>query len=666
MPSGSTILDAATKLGIRIPTLCHNEKLPPFTSCFICVVEIEGRANPLPSCGSTAVEGMIVRTRTENILSTRKMCLDLLLSDHCGDCVAPCTLTCPAGCKVEEFIALIAEGRDDDAIRVIKENLPIPGALGRICPRPCETKCRRNRVEEPLAIGWLHRYAADADSAIHRPNPGPDTGKRVAIIGAGPAGMSAAYFLRQKGHAVTVFEAERKAGGMLAWGIPAYRLPREELAKELQAIIEMGVDMRFGKTLGKDFSIADLRKDGFNAVFIAVGAQLSSSLRTEGEELPGVMGGIELLSRAARGEQVRLGDKVIVVGGGNTAIDAARTAKRLGARDVAILYRRTCAEMPALPSERKEAEREGVKFRFLAAPLKIRTCSGRLKMSCQEMKLGAPDESGRCSPVPVEGSVFDLEADTVIAAIGQAIDAEMLKREGVELDKRGKAIAADPQTLQTSVPDLFAGGDVVAREDQKIAVWAVGSGRRAAISIDQFLNGQPVIGPPTTFNSTMGEKPEDVTNSRFDGVEKAPRASMPELEPKERSGNFKEIETGFSTGTARAEAKRCLKCGCAAAEDCKLREYSLEYGADARRFAGATRDYTVDASRAPLVLEQGKCISCGICARLGAEDNGIFGFVNRGFGTRIKPYFSAPISVEIEKLASDCAEACPTGAITKR
>ncbi len=669
VPAGSTILDAAMRLEIEIPTLCHNEELPPFTSCFLCVVELAGRPNPVPSCSTMAAEGMVVTTKSDNIRATRKMCLELLLSDHCGDCIAPCVMTCPAGCNIEGFMKHIAEGRNDEAIRVIKEALPIPGALGRVCPHPCELKCRRARVDEPLTISWLHRHAADADShKPYTPPTGSDTGKSVAIVGAGPAGMSAAYFLRQAGHAVTVFEAESRAGGMLAWGIPAYRLPREELERELQSIAAMGVNMRFGQKLGRDFSIADLRKQGFHAIFLAIGAPISSSLQTEGDDLPGVTGGIDLLSRAAHGEKVPIGEKVIVVGGGNTAIDAARTAVRLGAREVTLLYRRTCAEMPALPIEQEEARREGVQFKFLAAPISFARAGKRLTAHCQQMKLGEPDDSGRCRPVPIEGAVFDLEADTIVAAIGQAIDSDMLKAEGVGLDKREKAIIVNPLTLQSNMPDVFAGGDAVAREDQKIAVWAVGSGRLASISIDQFLSGRPVTGRPAQFNSTMGEKPEFVSEARFEGIEKATRAAMPELKPEARAGNFKEVELGLTAEAARAEAARCLECGCKAVEDCKLRKYALEYGADAKRFSGGRRDYTIDESIASVVLEQGKCINCGICVRLGADDSkiGMFGFVDRGFNTRIKLYNELLSPAQAEKVAALCGEACPTGAIAGR
>lgn len=671
VPAGVTILEAASRLGIHIPTLCHKDGLEPFTSCFLCVVDIEGRANPAPSCSTAAEEGMVVQTQSPRIRDTRKMCLELMLSDHCGDCIAPCALTCPAGCNIQEFIRDIAEGRNDDAIRTIKEALPIPGALGRICPRPCEAQCRRVRVEAPLAIGWLHRHAADADTAggrIHGPASGPDMGKHVAIIGAGPAGMAAAFFLRQIGHAVTVFEAQSEPGGMLRWGIPAYRLPREPLRNELNAIVDLGVAIRYGHALGKDFTLADLRREGFNAIFIAVGAPHSSALSVEGETLPGVLGGVEFLSRVAHSESVNVGQRAVVIGGGNTAIDAVRTARRLGAAEVTLLYRRTRAEMPALPVEVQETEREGVHFCFLAAPLAIRKKDRGLTIRCQQMKLGELDASGRRRPVPVPGQEFDLEADTVIAAIGQVIDADMLRKEGVELDAKGAAIRVNSDTLQTSVPDVFAGGDAIAHEDQKIAVWAVGSARLASISIDQYLNGKPVIGRPSVFNIVMGPSPDTVTARRFAGIEKKDRVAMREIEPEDRVTSFREVELGLTQDMARGEACRCLACGCGAAGDCVIQEYAAEYGVDPDRFAGARRDYTVNAAHPDIILELGKCVHCGLCARLcrDADGLGIFGFVERGFETRVQPYFEFAESEAGKRLCLECAEACPTGAILKR
>lgn len=670
VPAGATILTAAKKLGIEIPTLCHMDNLEPFTSCFLCVVDVDGRPNPAPSCSVAAAEGMVVHTRTERIKQTRKLCLELLLSDHCGDCVAPCTLSCPAGTPIQQFLNAIGTDQMEDAIRLIKQALPIPGALGRVCPRPCENQCRRTILEEPLAIGWLHRHAADEDAkhaALHVPQTGPDTGRRVAIVGAGPAGMSAAYFLRQMGHGVTVFEATTEPGGMLRWGIPAYRLPREMLTRELEAIVGMGVEMQYGKVLGRDISLAELRKK-FDAVFLATGAPISSAIRIKGEYLPNVSGGVEFLGRVARGESVPIGRRVIVIGGGNTAIDAVRTARRLGADPVTLVYRRTRAEMPALPTEVEEAEREGTRFQFLAAPVEIRKNDNGLILVCQQMKLGEPGPDGRRKPVPIEGETFELEADTILAAIGQRIDADLLRSQGMELDKHGNTMLVDPATFQTSVPGVFAGGDAVGREEQKIAVWAVGSGHVAAIAMDQLFRGLVVAGKPTTFQVSMGEKPQDVTPSRFQGFVKAGRAHMPELEPDERVAHFREVELGLSAADAKDEARRCLGCGCGAAGDCRIRGYAFEYGVKPKRFAGLMREYKTDLTNPELVLEPGKCISCGICVRYAREllKLDVFGFVERGFDTRIQAYLDAAPEDQRREISLRIAEACPTGAILSR
>ncbi len=559
----------------------------------------------------------------------------------------------------------------EEAIKIVKDALPIPGCLGRVCPHPCETRCRRVTLEEPLAICWLHRHAADTDAAkgqTYTPAPGNPTGKRVAIVGAGPAGISAAYFLRRLGHDATVFEARNEPGGMLRWGIPAYRLPREEITREFNAILKMDVEIRYNQTLGRDFHLADLRKQGFNAIFIATGAPFSSAMRVPGEDLPGVFGGIDFLDRASRGEQIAVGKRVLVIGGGNTAIDAVRTARRLGAENVTLLYRRTRAEMPALPIEIHEAEREGAQFKFLTAPLSIRQAQNCLLMTCQPMELGEPGPDGRRKPVPVEGASFELEADSIIAAIGQRIDAQMLKSEGLELDKWDSGIEVNSATRQTSVPDVFAGGDAAARDDQKTVVWAVASGHVAAIAIDQYLNNRSIVGKPRSFQIAMGKTPQDVTPSRFAAYEKVERAHMPEAPPEERIEDFREVELGLSAEQARAEAARCLACGCGAAGDCRVREYALEYEAQPDRLSGSTRDYSLDTSHPEILIEPGKCISCGICVRMGRYKDGkeIFGFVNRGFGTRVTAYFTAPLEPDEAAAFLRCADACPTGALMSR
>lgn len=663
--AGVTILDAAKSIGIEIPTLCHHEGLPHFSSCFLCVVEIAGRKNLAPSCSTVVTEGMQVNTDSQQIRDTRKLCLELLLSDHVGDCVAPCTIKCPAGCHIQAFMGFLARKNTEQAIQIIKESLPIPGALGRICPRPCESQCRRVRVDEPLAIGWLHRFAADQDAAtgkVFTPATGVASGKNVAIIGAGPAGMAAAYFLRQAGHAVTIYEAEDEPGGMLRWGIPAYRLPREELALELNAIVAMGVEMRYGQRLGTDLSINALRQQ-HDAIFIAIGAALSSQLGITGDDLDGVFGGIEFLKQAAKGENIKVGQHVVVIGGGNTAIDAVRTARRLGAKEVTLLYRRGRAEMPALAIEVDEAEKEGSKFEFQAAPLEIKRTNNQLLLKCQRMELGPPGPDGRRRLLPIPGGEFEITTDTIITAIGQKVDIEQLMAAGLEAIISNNKITTNPETMETELNGVFAGGDATFSDDKRIAVWAVAAGRQAATSIDRFLR-QDKQQVKREFCIAMGETPSEVTAARFAGIEQLKRAAMPEIELEDRITTFREVELGFLPADAQGEAERCLNCGCSSANSCYIRQIAAKYQAQPQRWGGAIRDYSIDTSVPGLIYEPGKCINCGICMRLaqGKKDDELFGFVNRGFDARIKSYpafVSNPVA-----LAKACAEACPTGALT--
>lgn len=658
---GKTILDAARRLGIRIPTLCHVDNFPPAASCFLCAVQVEGRASLSPSCAMPAVEGMVVCTNSDEVRASRKMALELLLSDHVGDCIGPCRTGCPARFDIPGFLTQVSAGDLRRSAEIALDFLTLPAALGRICPRLCEQRCRRCETGESLSVGNLHRFTADRDMASEAryiPRKDRASGKRVAIVGAGPAGLAAAYHLLRRGHAVILFDALPAPGGMLRWGIPEFRLPRHVLDREIEAIRILGGEFRMQSRLGSDFTLNDLRRD-FDAVFLAIGAQGSRGLDCPGEEL--ALPAVEFLAKVAGDHFAQIGSDVLVVGGGNTAIDTSRTAIRLGAQAVTVLYRRTRREMPCLMSEVEAAEAEGVRLETLVAPVRLENNgSGKLRLTCMRMELEAPDESGRARPVPIPGSEFTREATCVIAAIGQKVEAGSLGAGELRLSRRG--IAVDPGTLVTNLDGVFAGGDAVTGAD--LAVRAVASGKLAAASIDQYVGGRPVCGNPEMVSVLIGKLDEEELAEFFREIEESPRAAMPELPLEKRLHSFEEVELGFSAEVALREAARCMNCGCWKATTCQLRQYATEYGADPLRFAGARREFHRDTSHPEIVYEPGKCILCGACVTAAAEAGEGLGLaiVGRGFEAAVAVPLRGTMIEALPTAARRAAEVCPTGA----
>jgi formate dehydrogenase major subunit len=663
-PEGSTVLEAARRLGIVIPTLCHVEGLEPAASCFLCSVQIEGHRGLSPACAMPVAEGMQVTTNSDDVRASRRMALELLLSDHAGDCIAPCSAQCPAGLDIPGFLYPLAAGNPGEAMEVLLDRLPMSGALGRICPRLCEQHCRRGHHDAGLAIGQLHRWVADwnrdAPDARH-PQRGPDTGKSVAIIGAGPAGLSAAFYLLQAGHAVSLYDAHSDPGGMLRYGIPSYRLPRGPLDDEIDMVRALGGEFHMGRCWGTDFNLDDLL-DWHDAVFVAIGAQLSRGLGCAGEGH--ARHGIDLLAEIAKGKSPDLGSRVVVVGGGNTAMDVARSSLRLGAQ-AQVVYRRTRREMPCLLEEVEGAEAEGVEIEYLVAPRRLeRLPSGEIELVCQRMELGAPDASGRRRPVPIEGAETTYRCDTVVAAIGQQVETALAVRQGLESTSWG--IAVDQHTLETSRAGIFAGGDAVLGAD--LAVRAVATGRQAAASIDQYLAGRPVTGLEEPVNVTLQPIDDQELAAIFRNIEQHAQESVRELDPVRRRASFDEIVASFDRDTAMEEAKRCMSCGCTAAVGCSVRRWATEYQADPTRFLGARRRYERDDSHPQVIYEPGKCILCDACVRIAEESREELGvaLVGRGFQVAMGVPFDRPLSEGLREVAERCAAACPTGALEIR
>jgi heterodisulfide reductase subunit A-like polyferredoxin len=479
---------------------------------------------------------------------------------------APCHDACPIHQGGQAYVALIAQQRFDEALRVILRDNPLPSICGRVCTHPCTTACTRGTVDEPVNLPALKRFITDLYPGYKLPQPVvPDRPEKIAIIGSGPAGLVCAYQLRQQGYRPTIFEALPTAGGMLAVGIPGFRLPRRFRQAEIDRLCEIGIQIKLNSSVGRDgIAFKELQKD-FAAIFVAIGAHVERKLNIPGEDLPGVIGGIDFLRRVNLRKAVTLGRKVLVIGGGNSALDAARTALRKGAEEVVVVYRRTRSEMPADPREVQDAEREGIKLMLLVAPKSFQ--AGEAGIECLKMKLGKPDASGRPAPEAIPGSEFVLSCDTVIATIGQSPDVGALgERLGLETTKWG-TLAADPLTLETGMPGVFAGGDCVTGPD--VVIHAELAGKKAATSIHRWLNHQDLRAGRELEGPYRTEYAVDTT-----GVLMHAQIPVPILDPATRGRTFAEVHVGYTEAEAVAEAKRCLACGICS--DCHLCETACE------------------------------------------------------------------------------------------
>lgn len=677
--SDESILEVANRNNISIPTLCNDPRIEPYTSCYVCVVEVEGMKGLQPSCSTKVREGMQITTENEKVKKARKTALDLLLSNHYADCAGPCKQTCPAGVDVQGYISLIEKGLYNDAIALIKEVNPLPAICGRVCVRPCEVACRRNLLDEGAAVGidYLKRFAADKDlESITKfvPEIKPSTKKKVAVIGAGPGGLSAAYFLQIEGHQADIYEASPKAGGWLRYGIPEYRLPNNVLQAEVDNITELGVNIYFNKKLGENLSYEQL-KAKYNAVILTIGSQKGTTVGCPGDDAENVFSGIDFLKKMeVTGQKYNFSGKTVaVVGGGNTAMDCCRTSIRCGAKKVYVIYRRTENEMPANPIEIHESKLEGVEYLFLTNPIKInKDKEGKLKtMTCIKMELGEPDASGRRRPVPVEGSEFEIALDFVLAAIGQKTEVNFLEDinqfadDGeLKINKWGD-LDCDKHTLQTGIKSVFAAGDGVS--GPATLIQAIAQAKVAALSCHQYLMGLPIEPVQKEFLSKKDNFKPQIKEEYVGCYPKQLREEMPTLNPKNRI-NFEEVELGYKDEkVAYHEAQRCLECGCTEYFNCDLKKYSTEYNAEQNHFEGEFIEHQLSFDHPFIEIDNNKCILCSRCIRICKEVVGAnaLGLVERGFKTYVAPSMGEKLQDTSCESCGLCISTCPTGAITE-
>ena len=540
----------------------------------------------------------------------------------------PCRTACPAHVNVQAYVCLIQRGKFKEAVEIIRKDMPFPAICGRVCFSPCEDACARTNVDQAVAIRALKRLVADIEREQGRvkAEPIPKTkNEKIAIIGAGPAGLTAAYELAKLGYPVTVFERMLEPGGMMRYCIPEFRLEKFVVANEIAYIQDIGVEIKTGVEFGKDVTLESLRKEGYKAIFISIGTQQGMKLKVPGEDLEGVINAVDFLRAVALGKHIDVGEKVAVIGGGNTAIDAARTAKKLGAKEVMILYRRSRAEMPALPHEVAEAERDGVKIYFLVSPKQIIGENGKVKaVECLRMRLGEPDASGRRRPIPISFSEHKYYVNTVIPALGQVAEASCIPTELLDKEARTPRIKVDPVTMETGIPGVFAGGDIATGPASIIE--AVGAGKRAAVSIHLYLTGQDLRKGREDIEETTWVK-------NWGYLKKKERRYEPPLEKPRLS--LEEVREYLEKTKKKAmfEAFRCLACGPCA--EC-LANLDL-----------------CEADKA--VVDENLCVGCNVCVVVCP-----FGAIKKDENE------IARVDEDLCKGCGICAARCPEQAITMK
>ncbi len=658
---GEILLEVARREGFYVPTLCYlKDKSYPKNPCGICVVEVKGEGI-VRSCNYVIEREIEVETDSPQVKNIRKKILENLVANHYGDCKAPCHTPCPGGLNIQGYIGFIAQGDFKASLALIKEKLPIPAVVGRVCPRFCEPVCRRSLVDQPVAINNLKRFVADyclehGELPLDLP---PLNERRVAVVGAGPAGISCAYFLRLKGYRVTVFDKEEEPGGLLRYGIPSFKLPREVLRKELENIFNMGIEFQGQRVWGKDFTLRDLKEEGYEAIFLAVGARKERFFGFQGEEL--AESGFEFLYKFNK-ELINLreyeGKKIAILGCSYTALELSRVLRRLGA-SVSIYYPRSRMEVNIPLREIGYAEKEGVKFIYVTAPWILEKLETGYRITFVRTSL---TEKKEIKPLPE--TAFEEEFDIVFRAWGEAPSDEFKNFGDLEAELETTAegiIKVNPQTLETSVRGVFAGGDFA--HGAKTVIQAVAAGRKAAQAISAFLEGKPLKKALITvkYDFSRGKRAEEFDSNFLDLFVPEERAQLKERDPEKRIHDFEEVLIGLTEEEAIKEANRCLRCGCLGIHKCDFREIIIKEDVGVSK-ARKKIKYAIQKSHPLIEVDLNKCIACEKCVRICPYEAIFFRVVNKGTPAEYITFRFTERCVN----CGACVDVCPTGSLTKK